>query len=329
MTSAAENVLDGLDARARYEEIDQKKPIEHTFTYRSAAGRLQGHDELDAQQTIKLPISPPSKNTDQEHIRARNKIVEAGLATLIERYETFGPFFQYPRTFVVGPSQFQLDSNRVIVAKKRGPEENMPALRDVDALIWMRPLDGSGRAYLLGHARFFHDDFAPGEVKARWVEYRSGPGNLVPEDDAKTTLGSILGNFFADGNGYRVIQAPSGDGWNGVQNIVGANTDDEAHLTLLWKANEIARERDLNVSTTAPSKDEKTRALAVALVGNDPRVVPSDETQRDRPVPIGLVDNDRLIEVLENIVLKRTREESSFNGEISSRGYVLSDDDLA
>ncbi len=323
---AGVEVLDSLAARARYDEIKQGNPIKHTFTYRSAAGRLQGHEDAASQQTVNLVIQSPSfKKTGSD----RNVIVEAGLAALIERYETFGPFYQYPRTFIVGPSQFEDNSNEVSTPKNR-VAKNEPALRDVDALIWMRPLTESGDTYLLGHVRFFHDDFAPGVAKARWVVYRSGPRASAAPDTAKATLKSILLNFFADGDKYSVIEAPNGGNWNQMYQIQSVGKD--AHLALLWEANEIAREMGVSPSNKDPGKKEETRALAVALVGNDPRVVPLGENQRDHPVPIGLVNSNRLIKVLKEVVLGRTspvREESRFNRKISSSEYVLSDDELA
>ncbi len=327
--NAAVKVLDSLAARTRYDEIKQENPIKHTFTYRSAAGRLQGHKDDALKQTVELKIKSPSSDTTGSD---RSVIVEAGLAALIERYETFGPFYQYPRTFIVGPSQFKGTSNEMNPPANRDQNlKNMPALRDVDALIWMRPLTESGSAYLLGHVRFFHDDFAPGVAKAQWVVYQSGPGATVKEDDAKTTLKSILHNFFADGDQYSVIKAPGRGNWNQTHQMQSGGRNKEAHLTLLWKANEIARERDLIPSNEAPGEKEETRALAVALVGNDPRVVPSKPDQRDHPVPIGLVNNERLIEVLTVVVLKSPSmsKESRFNQKISSSEYVLSDDELA
>ncbi len=317
--SAFANILKSVGARKLYTD-EITKP---TIAYRAVAGRLNDFDGKSAEQRFAARLGKKSGDTLLEQ---RNAVIETGLAALMQRADTVGPFHQYPRVFFVGPSQFKKAGGikSGTITKEEGLK---PKYRDVDKIIWIRAEDDRGDAYRLTWSELFHDDFVPGELKMRTVTvlyHSDGARTPVPKLDlpALFFLGaSDVQTLFSQNERYKKAE------------IIPLTREDvkteEPHLALLWFAQLLSSNR-YPVARKAIAVDEREQMLASVLIARVPFFKPKVAEQKNRPVPIGHMNAARMVTVLNVIFLGRGSVAASSASPMPRLydWYGLSDDEL-
>ena len=319
--------------------------IKHIFKYRSSAARLIRYNEGLEEQKFTDTLKDKSQNTFAKVGKAqRDTFIETGLATIIERYSVFGPFHQYPKAFIVGPSQF----NRTLIGIKEGPQTGKPLVRDVDRIIWVSSIKPN--AYYVGCMDLFHEDYVPGSVRYRLRVYTVSLKNVqfdVP--DTKDIASQILSILFSDGDSYSLKSIPN-DAYSARVNFI--TSEIEMEITSI--AQQMAMNRFHPREPMEQSTNETREAMLFSiLIGHMGFVQPTiDIEQRLHPVPLGLINSEKLERVLNEIVLKKgttttknlsapiprsqysgtsSEDEMPFNGSFLSNGWNMvdvSDDDL-
>ncbi len=303
-------VLNDIKAEDEYENLIPKtKNIIHKFSYRAHGGRLKGYKKNQESQTFDVIL----KGDKQTEPKTRIDLIETGMALLMQRYDTFGPFHQYPKTFFVGPSLWDNKEIKLLgviellgVIKLRGvidsdPADPRPYIRDVDRLI-SAEVDSKGVSLYI--VQMLHDDMSsPGTVQAHSVPYRFYPKNTtLPTYELKERVPSVTENLFRDGSLYN---------FNRTSEIEIKIESESPHLSALAVAGYFSRNRkavwnedaQTEAKALAVNKDNLNRMLAIILTGQNPYVAPEDKNQRNHPVPPGKVTADRLASVLKNVVL--------------------------
>ncbi len=298
-------ILQELDVEAL-----RRRTIKHTFHYRSVAGRLQGYREDQLQQRFEGSVVHGVADEQQA-------IIEVVLAAAMERYDAFGPFHQYPRTYVLGPSQFDARTGLLRVPTGTLPSDaarraasGMPHVRDVDRLVWMKvpqfPLRSPG--YQLAWVDMFHDDYTGGVdvVRARYTSVTDGTaelGGVRPERAQQLVeqdVRQIIDGVFADGSVHCIAWTRAG------RSRQLATDTDPAYLALLWMAQTLGHTRRCSVQQLIDGAKGASVAhliLGSALIGHLGFTVPHEVAQSDHPVPIGAVTAAKLAAVLRDVVM--------------------------
>jgi len=310
------SILGKIDSIDEYQKTNDK-PIKFSLNYNSLLGRVNGYDpniRVEEMQTFEPKIQGP-KDIANEILEQKTILLEIGLVTLMERYTVFGPFYQYPKTFYIGPSQFDKG-----VLKVNESDKNRPLIRDIDRVIWVKL---SSKASYVGYIDLFHDYYEIGKVKSEWLVY-------VPEEftdevnvkDVKNDIQAIFDNLFFDGKAYEILQVKN-DKKNQISSydVLPKSTFLGAggyHLDFLWIIEQLARNRNtmnLKDMQLIPilefPKDSgiidfnREYMLASTLIGHMGFVNPLNPEQKLHPVPLGIINPDKLNRVLLNIVLKK------------------------
>ena len=301
-SEATFEILQSIDSEKLYLDTSETgKEIKHKFQYRSSQGKLDGYKAGQVIQTFNVEISKSKVIAigGPDDI----KLIETLLATLMERYDTFGPFHQYNKPFILGPSQFD-DSGKLIIPRIDN-STGKPSVRDVDQLLWIKYLEKKEK-YVLVSMQFFHNDRLPGVVKTEWVSFEVSQKNSDPEN-IKTDVTSIFDNLFVDGKQYS-IQEIKGNLLNKRQLLFKIDkVDEKSSLLLLWIAQNLLSTRYLTDFKQIEKSDlaqNLSNMLASALIGHMGFVTPANENQYKLPVPVGKITIDKLIEVRNAIVLE-------------------------
>lgn len=317
--------------------------IKHTFNYRSSAARLNRYRDGFEEQKFIATLKDESHNTFAKVGKLQRDIfIETGLATIIERYSVFGPFHQYPKAFIVGPSQF----DQTLIDITGGPRTGKPLVRDVDRIIWVSSIKSN--AYYVGCMDLFHEDYVPGSVRYRLRVYTVSQQDVsfdVP--DTKTIASQILSKLFNDGDSYSLKSIPGDPPSRKI-----AFTTDEIEMEITSIVQQMTMNRFHPPEPMEESAPKTRMAMLFSiLIGHMGFVQPTiDIEQRLHPVPLGLINSEKLERVLNEIVLKKgatkklsapiihsqysgtsSEDEMPFNGSFLSNGWNMvdvSDDDL-
>ena len=305
-SEATFEILKSIDSEKLYRETSQTgKEIKHKFQYRSSQGKLDGYKAEQVIQTFDVEISKSKVIAmgGQDDI----KLIETLLATLMERYDTFGPFHQYNKPFILGPSQFD-QKKGTLLTKTNAGTIGKPSVRDVDQLLWIKYLEKKEK-YVLVSMQFFHNDRLPGVVKTEWVSFEISKIDTDPEK-IETDVQSIFDNLFIDGKDYSIQEVP-GELLNKRQSFSQIkNANEKSSLLLLWIAQNLLSTRyliDFKQMEKSDLAQNLSNMLASALIGHMGFVTPANENQYKLPVPVGKITIDKLIEVRNAIVLEPSK----------------------
>ncbi len=293
MNDPTASILASIDVDELYQST-QQEPISHIFSYRSSSGRLKGYQNgLDVQRfAVDIRKSPS--------IESESALAETIMASILERYDTYGPFHQYAKPFLVGPSQFSQTESTLLTTS--GVTTNL-FMRDVDRLMWLKYV-GSEEKYVLAVVDFFHNERSPGVVAAQWMSFESSKKQQdVRPTDITSDLQTMIETFFVDGSSYAIESAA-----NALNRRMADFTNENPVLPLMWIAQNLSVNRhpkiDENFISTAKENRKSLDMLATALIGHMGYVSPSDADQREKPVPVGKIDVPKLLLVLEKVVLR-------------------------
>ncbi len=318
--------------------------IKHVIRYRSVSGRLAGY--IDDGRDMQL-FQGEIDQRDDAFVHA-DVMGETIMAITMERYDAFGPFHQYPNTFFVGPSQFSGVTGALRVTAQRGAVRARPYARDVDQIVWLKRVPGPTERYVLARLRLLRGRLIPGTLLSDLVVWESiaGPGDGTPID-VKQDAADILDRFFEDGTAFELDSVYKTD-----HPTQSHHTSREVRVSpvslvlgLAWTAQEIARDRYSFPEVGKLPAGRERNMLSSALIGHMGYVLPSDADQSTKPVSVGKIDTDRLVRVLNALVVTRrtnatvAQTETRSNDDDSERdvleimaaletSFDLSEDDL-
>ena len=177
--------------------------IFHKYEYVSFFGRFENHIEGSTIQKYESRIKTIADPSEEN----KQAFIEIVMASLVERQSVFGALKKYPKTFFVGPTQFDSsDPSKLIPSITKESTADKPWVRDVDRVIWMAPIKYKGEThYYLGSVDIFNDEVSPGTIKYDWIAYLpqfpKGLGiTLDLPDVGRLIKGAIFGSLFRDGD---------------------------------------------------------------------------------------------------------------------------------
>lgn len=267
MTTDVLSILDDIEI-GEYEKTGIQ-PITHTFEYRSQFGYLEGiKANTDNQKLIVvLSAGQPQGNF---------KEIQLLLGAILERHATFGPLYQYPKTFVIGPNAF--DSNTF----KPRAGVNLPYTRDIDRIVWIKKALGDTK-YAWGVIDLFHN------YRSALQVVRTEAKNYVNYSAGEVTQGlvqSILRGVFRDAENFEFD----------ISHSKARRVVDVDHFEILWMLQKLTMERSPDYSTIL--RDIRSGNSGVmkklALLGTIPYVEPVNRNQSEHPVSIGALKFERL-----------------------------------
>ena len=301
------NVLNSINV---LEELTKIKSPETTVNYRSSLARLGGFKSFEESQVYSKKIVNPMTG---------ESVINLGFALLTKRYDMFGPIYQYPKTFFIGPDELYI-SGAFVQLEENGShskKDTRPHIRNVDRIVYARY---NGKDLHLVCVDIFNGIKTPNFIYytfTAWVFNESARSSNIVMKLMTNTQSSdlililkdvehILTNFFVDGKYYtqKLIQNA-----NNYLFIVAP----DPHYLAIWIASDLSMNRSLPDPTKYPPKDTASinnRVLTSLVIGNIGYTIPSDPKQKNNPVPIGEITVYNLLSVFSNIVLQKDTDAS-------------------
>ncbi len=319
MGDDVQELLKGLDVLA-LEQDTGDKPIQHTFTYRGATGRLSGFVPASTNQELKI-------NLDSNDLNYNRSLGETLFATFLERYDTFGAFHHYPRPFLVGPSFFDPKTGKLSgdIRSTAGTDTGSARLRDVDMLMWLKfvadPTSRDSVKAVLSCVHFYHGYRLPGAIAAEWFSFEADIGQgtstasfMQQSHWTEEDFRAIMFAVFPDSEHYTTVLVPGG-----INDRVAVTKTDRPLMGLMWIAQRLLLDRYVDPlalpDEAALPGSRHHDMLASAMIGHMAYSIPEDVQQRQKPVSVGWFDTGTLVFVLEKVVQEST---ARFGGSSSS-----------
>ena len=304
-------ILGSFKSEEEYEKTNLT-PIKRDFKYRSASGRLFKYETNKPIQTFKSIIK---KSNDAN-------MVETGLAMLMERYDTFGPFHQYPKTFFLGPS---IDFEKLGSEELRSEER--PYIRDIDRILIVLK-DSNQKDFSLIVVDFFHDRFIPNEIT---YEYLFFPYHKVNVEITNQKIKKYINFIFKDTAEYTLNYIES-KYERKETTFIFKSSESNSFLKVLDIADKASLERYIDPEKFIQEEKSingnlsltENLVLASLLIGHNGFVVPSDPTQKDHPVPLGLINLDKLDRIRNVFIVRKSTNETFSTPSKSPYDYLFS-----
>lgn len=315
MTGTEQSLIDDVliksDAITEYGNLSKTTTtITRSFNYRTQAGFLEGGDKGKAMQKYEVKFN--GANTP-------NEMIETGFAILMNRFDIYGAYHQYPRTFFVGPSSF--NANGILNTNTTGgPDAYKPYVRDIDRFIWVENVEGGGSRIYCG--QLFHDDLSKlGTVSGSIVTFTYSASKASPTA-SQDKLRIIKDVFTIDGKKFQldILEThhfPAEDTFKFYYlHIINSATYWSANRNGIWTKGA----KDKIGELAKASEDIDKRFLATLLIGHMGYITPTAiDDQRNHSVPTGTITPERIATILKEIVLAvQTNANSKFSTPMES-----------
>jgi hypothetical protein len=216
------------------------------------------------------------------------------LALIVQRNEIFGPFFRYPKTLIIAPEFFQMES---LFTSKIKDYENTLHRRDYERLIYIT--QKKDKSYCIHCVQFFLNLTTPDSAKGRMIVFYTKDPQIANQTEwARGEVGEVKinGNFLfkTPVDGYNIKAEPR---------ILAVNDESQIRQTisivdfLARNSGDIWTQLYLDAMTKALSIPDANSNLLAEKIGIFPYTSPLDKEQTKRPVPVGEVTPDRLVEI--------------------------------